>query len=365
MSDAGSMPALVLYGPGDLRLERVAIPEPPEGWVLLEVAWCGVCGSDIPRIFLTGAHRHPIVPGHEFAGVIARVGSGVAGWKEGDPATVFPLLWCGACHACEAGRYALCSRYDYLGSRRDGAFARYVLCPARNLRRVPKGVPLEHAAMTEPASVALHAVRRAAADLSGASVAVFGAGPIGLMTAQWARILGAHRVFVLDIVEERLALARRLGFQDVCSVADRAGADLLMERTGGAGVDVCFEAAGVPATFEWACRAVASGGRVVVLGNPSGDVTLPRSTVSQILRKEAVLQGIWNSDFRLHDPRDDWQTALDAMADGRLVVGPLISHRVALEEAPGTLRDMFERKGIFHKVLIGGCEDRHRPPSAR
>ncbi len=185
---------------------------------------------------------------------------------------------------------------------------------------------------------------------------------------QVVQCLRSAGVFVSAFIEpdeKQIALARQLGFLDACSVAGRSGADLLMERTDGAGVDVCFEAAGVPATFGWACRAVASGGRVVILGNPAGDVTLPRSTVSQILRKEAVLQGIWNSDFRLHDPRDDWQTALDAMADGRLVVGPLISHRVALEEAPGTLRDMFERKGIFHKVLIGGCEDRRRPPSAQ
>ena len=157
----------------------------------------------------------PTVCGHEFAGIVDACGPGVDGFTPGDPVVVFPLLWCGTCSACEQGKYVQCRDYDYLGSRSDGAFAEYVVAPKANLIRVPQGVTLEEAAMTEPAAVALHAVRRAQTSLAGKTVAIFGAGPIGLMTAQWARIMGATTVFLFDIVAEKLALAKRLGFDEV------------------------------------------------------------------------------------------------------------------------------------------------------
>ncbi|MDW8322262.1 MAG: alcohol dehydrogenase catalytic domain-containing protein, partial [Armatimonadota bacterium] len=144
------MKALVLHAVGNLRYEEVPLPEPGAGEVLVRVAYCGVCGSDIPRIFSKGTYRYPLIPGHEFAGVVERCGEGVSAFAPGDRVAVFPLVWCGRCAACEKGRYVQCEQYDYLGSRRDGAFADYVVAPARNLLRVPEGVSLQDAAMTEP-----------------------------------------------------------------------------------------------------------------------------------------------------------------------------------------------------------------------
>jgi L-iditol 2-dehydrogenase len=348
------MRALVLYAPGDLRLEEVPVPEPEAGTVLLEVAWCGVCGSNIPRIFTTGAHRHPIVPGHEFAGVVAALGAGVDDWRIGEAAVPFPLIWCGKCAECETGHYARCADYDYLGSRSDGGFAEYVVCPVRNLRHVPAGVELAHAAMTEPAAVALHALRRTGLQLVGETVAVFGAGPIGTLVAQWARVLGAEQTLLFDVVEHRLSRARQMGMAHAINSAATEPVEAIRRLTDGRGAAICVEAAGVPQTVVQACGALRSGGTLVLLGNPSADVVLPREVVSGLLRKEANVVGVWNSTFLVNGSGDDWETALRAMAEGRLQMEPLISHRVSLEEGVETLRSMAERRGTFDKVLIGG-----------
>ena len=190
------MDALVLHGIGDLREEQVGVPEPKVGEVRVKIGYCGVCGSDIPRCFVKGTYHFPTVPGHEFAGIIDALGEGVDGFEVGQPVAVFPLLWCGKCEACERKAYAQCSDYDYLGSRSDGAFADYVTAPTANLIPVPDGVSLREAAMAEPAAVARHAVQRAGEMKDGESVAVFGAGPIGLMVAQWARAAGGDTIMV-------------------------------------------------------------------------------------------------------------------------------------------------------------------------
>ncbi|NLH98014.1 MAG: galactitol-1-phosphate 5-dehydrogenase [Chthonomonadales bacterium] len=348
-----AMQALVLHGIGDLRLEERPVPTPGAREVLVRMGWCGLCGSDIPRIFITGAHHRPIVPGHEMAGVVQGVGSDVTEVQPGTRVVVFPLVWCGSCPACELGRYAQCADYGYLGSRSDGGFAEYVIAPAANVRVIPDGVPLDVAALTEPSAVALHAVRRTGVSLGGLTAAVFGAGPIGLLTAMWARLLGALRVVVFDPVPERLDLARRCGMTLAYDPRDRAPREVISGLTGGYGAAVCFEAAGVTATVLEACACVAAGGSVVLVGNPATDVVLPKNAVSRLLRMEASVLGVWNSTFNVHAPNDDWSTTLAAMADVSLNVAPLISHRVPLREALAVLRGISERRVPSMKVLIG------------
>ena len=346
------MKALVLHAVGDLRYEEAPTPEPGAGEVLVRVAYCGVCGSDIPRIFAKGTYRFPLICGHEFAGVVEQCGEGVTQFAPGVRVTVFPLMWCGRCSACEKGRYVQCEAYDYLGSRRDGAFAEYVVAPARNLLRVPEGVSLQEAAMTEPASVALHALRRAGGCQPGETVAIFGAGPIGLMVAQWARTMGASHIALFDVVDEKLALARELGFGHAYHSAREQPETTIDALTGGQGAQVCVEAAGVPQTFLDALRCARRGGRVVLLGNPSANVAVPASLLSQLMRREVNLHGTWNSAYNVHSEDDDWHVALQAMASGQLNLRPLVTHRVPLSRAIDTLNAMHERKGFFCKVLI-------------
>jgi len=345
-----TMEALVLHAVGDLRHERIATPSPGAGEVLIRVGFCGVCGSDVPRIFQKGAHRLPIVCGHEFAGVVQATGADAGPWRAGDRVAVFPLLWCGHCDACEQGHYVQCADYDYLGSRRDGAFAEYVVAPVRNLVRVPEGVSLEEAAMCEPAAVALHALRRTRRDLCAKTVAIFGAGPIGLMTGQWARAMGATPL-LFDIDPQRIALAREMALGAYCTV-DTPAQTIVEEASSGKGAHLAIEAAGVPATLTAAIEAARRGGAVVLLGNPSSDVTLPAALISRMMRREIDLVGTWNSDYSAAGNDDDWSAAIAAMAAGTIRLQRLVTHRAPLGEGVQVLRDLAERRGFFGKVLI-------------
>ena len=348
----GLMEALVLHDVGDLRLSQMPIPDVAEGQVRVRIGFCGVCGSDVPRIFSKGTYSFPTVCGHEFAGTIDLCGPDVDEFQQGDNVVVFPLIWCGKCDACENGKYVQCSDYDYLGSRSDGAFAEFVVAPKENLIRVPYSVTLQEAALTEPAAVALHALRRVQDSLVGKVVAIFGAGPIGLMVAQWARIMGATQVLLFDIVAEKLELAKRLGFEDVFNSAIEDPVEVVNAQTEGKGAHVCIEAAGVPQTYLYALESVKRGGSVVLLGNPVADVTLPASLISQLMRREVSLLGTWNSDYSISGNDDDWRKVLQAIASGKLDLSPLITHKVPLTDSTEVLHMMNDKSQFYAKVLI-------------
>ena len=346
------MEALVLHGIGDLRLQQIPVPSLAEGEVRVRIGFCGVCGSDIPRIFVKGTYSFPTVCGHEFAGIVDACGPCVDDFTSGDPVVVFPLLWCGKCSPCEQGQYVQCLDYDYLGSRSDGAFAEFVVAPKENLIPVPQGVTLEEASMTEPAAVALHALRRAQVSIVGKTVAIFGAGPIGLMTAQWARIMGAAEVFLFDIVTEKLEVAKCLGFDKVFNSATEEPIKVVNAQTDEKGAHVCIEAAGVSATYLNALGSVGRGGSVVLLGNPAADVTLPAALISQLMRREVSVFGTWNSDYSAAGNDDDWRTVLQAIAAGTLTLMPLITHKVPLADSADILHKMRDKSEFYAKVLI-------------
>lgn len=346
------MRALVLHAVGEARVERIPRKKPRPGEVLVKVAFCGVCGSDIPRVFVKGTYHFPTVCGHEFSGTVAECGEGVTGLSVGDKVTVFPLLWCGTCSACEQGHFARCINYDYLGSRSDGAFAEYVVAPHRNVLLLPQGVSLEEGAMTEPAAVALHALKQGGGCSAGELAVVFGAGPIGLIVAQWARALGASQVALFDLLPEALALAYKLGFKHAFNSRDHDPAETVRKLSGGRGADLCVEAAGVPATMKAALSVAGNGARVVLLGNPSGDVTLPAALISQVMRREVKVCGTWNSSYSAAGNNDDWHAVLAAIAAGTIKLAPLITHRLRLEQAMDGLCLMRDRAQFISKILI-------------
>ncbi len=346
-----TMDAIVLRGVSDLHYEQVPVPVVAPGTVRVRIGFCGVCGSDIPRCFVKGTYSFPTICGHEFAGTVEVCGEGVSQFQPGDRVAVFPLLWREDHPACEQGKYAQSDGYDYLGSRSDGAFSEYVIAPERNLIRVPDGVSLEEAAMTEPAAVALHAVRRANLRL-GDTVAIFGLGPIGLMVAQWVRAMGASTIALFDIQPEKLALAQMLGFERVFDSRETDVVRAIDELTGGRGVHVAIEAAGVPPTMVAALQVARRAGRIVLLGNPVADVKLPAALISQLMRREVDILGTWNSDFSVYGDDDDWRTVLQAMASGTLNLKPLITHRVPLSRGIAALHMMRDQSEFFAKVLI-------------
>lgn len=342
------MKACVLHAVGDLRCEEVADPAPKAGEVLVKVRACGVCGSDLPRVFDKGTYHFPTIPGHEFAGEVAAVGPEVDRGLVGRGVAVFPLIPCKRCAMCAVGAFAQCEDYDYLGSRSDGAFAEYACVPAWNLVPIPVGVSFEEAAMLEPAAVALHAVRQGRVD-PGDAVLIFGAGPIGLLAGSWARICGADQVLLADVDGAKLDFAEGLGFDLRLNPRDldvEAWVRAITDR----GADVVIEASGSAAAFEDGMRSARTFGRVVLMGNPAGDMRLSQQGYWAILRKELTVRGTWNSRYGV-PPKDEWALAMDAIASGRLEVKPLITHRVPLEDLEDALVMMRDRGEFFNKVM--------------
>lgn len=344
------MKAAVLHGIGDLRYEEVEIPQLKEEEALIKVRACGVCGSDVPRVMEKGGYSFPLIPGHELAGDVVKIKGKAQGIKEGSRVTVFPLIPCLKCPYCRVGRYNLCDDYNYLGSRCDGGFAEYVKAPAKNLMEIPARVSYEEAALTEPASVALHALRRSNVD-AGDEIAILGAGPIGILLAQWARILGAHKIFLVDIERRKLEVARAYGFTKLVDAKKEDPVGRIRDDTEGRGVDVAIEAVGIPLTLQQSIKLAKKGGKVILLGNMRGETSLPEDLMSSILRKELNLFGTWNSSFT-HLPRNEWTTSLQFMEEGELKVKPLITHRFRLEQAKKAFQMMYGKREFYNKVMF-------------
>jgi len=345
--------ALVLKANAELKLENRPIPSDPEkGTLLIKIAACGICGSDLPRGFQYGAYYYPLVMGHEFSGVVEEETMG-SKFKKGDKVAIFPLIPTDLSEmAYQTGNYALCKSYDYFGFRRDGAFQEYLRVPEFNLFRIPDHVDLIHASMTEPAAVALHGVKKLHI-IKGDSGLVIGGGPIGNMTAQWLKILGCDQVIVVDIDPEKLKIAQNMGFLTI-NGSEKDPVKEVMKITNGQGARRIVEACGLPVTFLQAIESASTFGEVVFMGNIHGEFKISEKEFSSILRRELSVYGTWNSKI---EPRgnDDWSMVLENL-DKKLIVEPLISDLVALDEGVEIFDSILNKKRFHNKVIfkIGG-----------
>jgi (R,R)-butanediol dehydrogenase / meso-butanediol dehydrogenase / diacetyl reductase len=274
-----SMKALQWHGPRDIRLVRIAVPSPGPDDVLIEVVYCGICGSDLheyedgPHAIPVGmphvlsGRSAPLTLGHEFCGTVMEKGANVLGLRVGDRVGVEPEYRCSRCRYCQIGDYNLCDSMGFAGLMGDGGMAEYVVTPAYMVHRLPDGVPFVQAAVLEPAAVALHALRRSSLRIGG-TCAVFGLGPIGILLVMLARLQGASSIVAVDVSPERLAAATHLGATEVIDArgmrCDEV-ASVVRGMTGG-GVDVSFEAAGLQTTFEGAMYSLRKGGEAVMVG---------------------------------------------------------------------------------------------------
>jgi L-iditol 2-dehydrogenase len=343
------MKAANLYEPGDIRCEEVPVPQTGRGEVLVKVKTCGVCGSDISRVMQTGTYRFPTIPGHEFAGEVVSGGSGTERIAPGLRVTVVPLIPCRNCSYCANGKYHLCDDYDYLGSRSNGAFAEFVKVPVVNLLPLPDGVDFELGAMTDPAAIALHAVRKLNIH-PGDRVAIFGVGPIGAFALQWAKLLGASSTIAVDIFSEKLQVARNCG-ADICiDGRNQDPVEIIQEYAGGAGVERTLEFAGHPVTQEQSILVTAKHGASVWGGISHSALNLSEKAVDGILRKEMTITGSWNSSFA--PLVSDWETTLLFMGKGKIKAGKIVSHRLPLDEIAPTFQMMLNRKQYFNKVMF-------------
>ncbi|HEY8347403.1 MAG TPA: galactitol-1-phosphate 5-dehydrogenase [Symbiobacteriaceae bacterium] len=345
------MKAVRLHSPGDLRVEDVPIPTPGPHDLLVQVGAAGVCGSDIPRAMVVGAHKMPITLGHEFSGTVVEVGKEVKGFVPGDRVTVAPLIPCNTCRWCRSGNYSLCERYDYFGSRRDGAFAEFVTVPEGNAVKLPENIPLETAALCDPASIAVHAFKKAGTSLDGKTVAIFGAGPIGLLAVQIAKLLGAARVVAVDVEDPKIQQALDVGADAAVNSRRQDPVAFIQEFTQGELAQVVLDTAGTPQTQEQSILATGRLGVAVWVGISHRDLTLSEKAVDMILRRELQVVGSWNS-FSAPFPGDEWTRVVEWMRQGKIRTEPIITHRLPLDQAPEIFKHLYARDIFFGKVLF-------------
>lgn len=343
------MNAVRMYAPGDLKFEQVPIPKVSENEALVKVMAVGICGSDIPRVNKYGAHISPIIPGHEFSGMITEVGRDIKDFKVGDRVTVPPLMPCFQCEDCNAGNYVLCKTYNYFGSRCDGAFAQYINVPETNLLHLPENVGYFEAATTDPLANALHVLKRGAFN-PGDIVCVFGAGPIGLYIIQYAVAKGAKMVVAVDISESKIEAAKKCGAKVCLNGLDKEIIKNVMDATEG-GADLTVDASGVPHAQNNAIMSTAKLGRMVFLGISHQPLMLPKESVDKIMRWELNLIGSWNS-FSKPFPGWEWKHAIESLADGTIDAEKIITHKLGLEEVAETFKRIDEKAIDFNKILF-------------
>lgn len=333
------MKAYVLHAVNDLRYDDIHIPDCPKDWAIVEVKAAGICSSDIARVFTKGTYHFPTIPGHEFAGIVKSVGCESDNRWIGKKVGIFPLIPCRTCSQCKEKHYEMCANYDYVGSRRDGGFAEYVAVPVWNLIELPDNIRYEEAAMLEPLSVALHAIK--IGDVKqGDSVAIIGTGMIGIAAGQWAKKFDAKNVTVIGRNEDKRNLIENCGLEyKVSNFTDD------MDE-----YDFVLEAVGTPSSVETSISCCKAGGRLLLMGNPSGDMHISQNVYWKILRKQLTVRGTWNSSYDGTN-QSDWTDAVSALSLGEIKVNSLISHCFKQEKLMQGLELMKKHNEPYCKVM--------------
>ena len=326
------MVGIAVTSPGHLELRATAaVPSPVAGEVVVRVERAGICGSDLH--ILHGSNpfaRYPRVIGHEFAGYVVAVGSGVTGVAEGDRVVVDPVLACGHCHPCRIGRPNVCGHLEVLGVHRDGGFRDHVSVPAANCVKLPADLPMDLAALAEPFAVAANVLSRTGIGADD-SVLIYGAGTVGLTVLQVAKLHGA-RCIVSDPDTARLARATEFGADIVVDPRQMRIDDAVRAENEGLGPTVVIDGAGIPALLEEACRVASPAGRIGVLGFSPAPCNVSQQ---EIVKKELTLVGS-RLNCRFIPQVVQW------LAEGRLKPAAMITQAFAASDARAAF-DLIER----------------------
>jgi L-iditol 2-dehydrogenase len=341
------MRALMLSGPRQLDVVDVPLPEIHADEVLIRVAACGICGSDVHGYDLSSGRRiPPLVMGHEGAGVVAEIGDRVTRFALGDRLTFDSTVFCGQCEYCRRGSTNLCLAREVLGVstrefRRHGAFAEYVAVPERICHSLPPEIPLEHAAMIEAAAVALHAVSLAPPERDATAVVV-GAGVIGALVVQALRARGVGSILAVDQDDSRLAVARSCGATHTVNINDDDPVRAARDITGGLGATCSYEVVGSSPALATAVEAVERGGHVTLVGNVAPYVDLPLQVA---VSRQLSLHGACASN-------GEYGEAIALMRTGAIDVAPLVSVCAPLEEGAAWFDRLYQREAGLMKVLL-------------
>jgi len=341
---ANMMKTAVVEKPGTLTVREMPVPEIREDEVLIKVKYTGICGTDW-SIF-TGkysADKLPLIPGHEFSGVIARAGGNARGLVEGDRVTADINMSCGTCFYCRKGQKLMCQEFTQIGIHTNGTYAEYVKAPWRQVHKLPDNLGFLEGAFIEPVSCVIHSLKAIEVEL-GSSVAVIGCG-LGILHGALARYRGAAPVIVLGDNAKRLRIAGQMGADYVLNVNEIDDpVEEVRRLTGGRGADYVIEAVGSPATYEQAFRMVRPGGTVAAFGITGVDDVVAVRPFDLVLGEKKVTgscAGVGN----------DWTDALTLLAHKRIEPQPMFSMIVPLEELKSALEEL-RTDGSLIKVFV-------------
>ncbi|MCL5287246.1 MAG: zinc-binding dehydrogenase [Acidobacteria bacterium] len=338
------MKAAVLHPGGRLELSEVPVPVPANGEILVKVAACGICHTDLHYLdHGVKTFKSPVILGHEVSGTVASLGPGVTRFREGDRVLLPAVFTCGTCRPCRTGRENICDEMKMLGNHVDGAYAEFVLAPARDAFSLPSEIPLAEACLIGDAmSTPYHAVRHRAQVRLGETVAIFGCGGVGINAVQFAALAGGH-VIAVDIDDRKLALARKFGARDVLNARGVERVDKELKKRTGGGVDVAMEIIGKPETIRNAYESLRPGGRLCQVGYTAEPVTL---AFSKMMFQE--LQVIGSLGCR----PSDYPELIELVRTKRAQLEPLVTGRYPLERITEGLDTLRRGEGLRGIVVM-------------
>jgi Threonine dehydrogenase and related Zn-dependent dehydrogenases len=318
------MKAVIVNEGGSLSIEDIDIPKiTSPDQILVKVAYCGLCGSDIPRIFHHGAHFYPITLGHEFSGTVIEIGDDVTEFDIGDLISCVPLLPCFKCDECQKHYYSLCKNYTFVGSRITGGFAEYIVLNKKNAFKLPKQVSALEGAFFEPMTVGMHALLLAG-GCQNKHVVIVGGGTIGLLAMLCAKAMGASSIAVLDINDERLNLAKQLGADVIYNSKNLSSDEIYQALSSNRFDQIVLETAGSPITVRLAIEIAGPRSKVGLVGTLHNDFTLSEKTFGLILRKELQILGSW-MNYSAPWPGEEWLLVSQFFVEGKINLNDLIA----------------------------------------
>lgn len=325
-----------LVAPKKFIIEEVDIPKPALNEVLIKVKACGICGTDLHAYY--GEHpfiSYPIVPGHEFSGIVE---------KTGEHVVVEPLLTCGKCYNCKIGRYNICNDLKVIGCQTDGAFAQYIAIPINKVFSIPKDMSFEEATFVEPTAVGIHAIKKAD-NIKGERIIIMGAGPIGLITLQLSKIFGAKEIIITDILNSRLKLAKEFGATYAINIREIDLVKWVYDTFGRDGIDKVFECVGgnQNITINQAINLTRKGTKIILIGVFKRSLPIEINLI-QDRELEIVGSLVYTSN--------DFSEAIDLLYKKKINVNRLISKVLPLEKIEDAMKMLVEEKERNIKIIL-------------
>lgn len=341
-----------IHGPMDLRRDEIMEPGVGPGQVKVKTEYCGLCGSDKARLIDAEVPFLPNTIGHEFCARVVEIGEGVTRVKTGELVVVAPLMVCHKCYNCLTGHYGECTTKRFMGLRVAdmGAFAEYNVVPEENLVKLPEGMDPKVAALTEPMSVAIHALFRVGL-MPGNDIAVIGAGMIGQLIIQCARIMGARHIYAFDVIDKQLEQAKRLG-ADVCYNTSSEGFfEKYLADTNGEGCPCVAEVVGLQSTVSLALKLCKTAGNIALVGLLGKSISFDPVELRLILENELNLKGVWQSyDFIF--PGDAWRLGVHYLNQGKIDTSSLIERVIKPDEIISACEDWKVPGKINGKIMV-------------